>query len=444
MVQCLKGLTRVSPFPSSEMEQAGGKEAPPPRSADAPVTVVLSIHQPNHEVFSLFDDLVLLSGGLVLYCGPASEALLYFDSLGLACPLSTNPPEHFLDLAQSATAEERRTVHLLSRAHAHHAQHSLRISPSSPHVAPRPPVPGFVALPYGLQLLYLLRRAHLCVSRSPLLKIAQVLQSVVLGLLVGAAFYQLGYAQSSVQNRLGAVYFICLCLIFANTFAVVLTFTEERAVFMREQSARLYDVSAYFVARTAVDVLPTLACSLLFVLVAYWLMGLAAAWSQWAYFVLMVLLLAYTGQSIGLVVACAVPERLLAMVLTPLAIAPFIVFTPYALPYADSVPPYLLPLQYLSPFWWSFSGLVANEMTGLLFDCDAADQITVLGAQSGASLLPRICPYRKGRDVLDHFNIPSGPGALATCAWVLVVLAVGYRVVAFALLKALSRNLRPS
>ena len=56
--------------------------------------------------------------------------------------------------------------------------------------------------------------------------------------------------------------------------------------------------------------------------------------------------------------------------------------------------------------------------------------------------LPAICPYRKGRDVLDHFNIPSSRSDLWQCAWVLAMLAMGYRMLAFALLKWLSRRSR--
>jgi hypothetical protein len=74
-----------------------------------------------------------------------------------------------------------------------------------------------------VSLYYLTHRAYLNSSRLPLLKGAQVLQTLVLGLLVGGAFFNLGTDQLAVQNRLGAVYFILICVIFANTLAVVLT-----------------------------------------------------------------------------------------------------------------------------------------------------------------------------------------------------------------------------
>lgn len=41
--------------------------------AEAGHTVVASIHQPRSSIFALFDDLVLLSEGELLYCGAADE-----------------------------------------------------------------------------------------------------------------------------------------------------------------------------------------------------------------------------------------------------------------------------------------------------------------------------------------------------------------------------------
>jgi len=201
-------------------------------------------------------------------------------------------------------------------------------------------------------------------------------------------------------------------------------------------------VEAYFLARTSVDVLPTAVCSVVFVVCCYFLMGFALTVGQVLYFLLIVLLIAYTGQSLGLVVACVVRERLLAMILTPLSIAPFIVFTPYALPYPDSTPAWLLPCLYLSPFWWSFTALAVNEFQGLYFECDAADSVD-MGEWLGVKL-PPLCPYRKGRDVLDHFGI-GGANSEANkteCAWVLLILAVSYRLVAYLLLKLFARSAR--
>ena len=382
--------------------------------------------------------MVLMAAGHVVYCGPTANALAYFRNLGLPCPLYTNPPEHYLDLVQSISPEDDQRIHQLITAYDSRIQAEVRPTP----IPPLGEASKFAPLPFLKQFRHLFHRAHLIVSRSPLLRIAQVLQSVALGLLVGLSFYNLSHSQTSVQNRLGAVYFVILSIVFANTFSVVLTFADERAVFLREQRTRLYSVEAYFLARTGVDVIPTAVCSVVFVVCCYFLMGFALSVGQVLYFMLIILLIAYTGQSLGLVVASLVRERLLAMILTPLSIAPFIVFTPYALPYPNSTPTWLLPAQYLSPFWWSFTALTVNEMHGLYFTCDAADSVDLGAWLGGRPLL--LCPYRKGRDVLDHFGMGgvSVDENKVRCAWALLILAVCYRVVAYLLLKLFAHGAR--
>jgi len=67
-------------------------------------TIVATIHQPSSEIFDLFDDLVLLSAGRVIYHGPANHAMTYFSThLGYAMPKYTNPADYiFRDILNSS------------------------------------------------------------------------------------------------------------------------------------------------------------------------------------------------------------------------------------------------------------------------------------------------------------------------------------------------------
>ena len=61
-------------------------------------TVVVTIHQPRSSIFALFDDLVLLAEGALVYGGPAAEAVGYFRDQGFQCPPNYNPAEFLADL----------------------------------------------------------------------------------------------------------------------------------------------------------------------------------------------------------------------------------------------------------------------------------------------------------------------------------------------------------
>ncbi len=54
-------------------------------------TVVSTIHQPNSDITALFDDLLVLAAGHVVYLGPWSGAVDHFAVLGHSCPTYRNP-----------------------------------------------------------------------------------------------------------------------------------------------------------------------------------------------------------------------------------------------------------------------------------------------------------------------------------------------------------------
>ncbi|KAI4365625.1 hypothetical protein MLD38_021591 [Melastoma candidum] len=50
------------------------------------VTMVISLLQPAPEIFELFDDIILLSEGQIVYQGPRADVLKFFEYMGFNCP----------------------------------------------------------------------------------------------------------------------------------------------------------------------------------------------------------------------------------------------------------------------------------------------------------------------------------------------------------------------
>lgn len=49
-------------------------------------TAVISLLQPEPETYELFDDIILLSNGQIVYQGPREFVLEFFESMGFRCP----------------------------------------------------------------------------------------------------------------------------------------------------------------------------------------------------------------------------------------------------------------------------------------------------------------------------------------------------------------------
>eukprot|EP00644_Phytophthora_capsici_P014775 jgi/Phyca11/553481/estExt2_Genewise1Plus.C_PHYCAscaffold_530195 len=63
--------------------------------------VVCTIHQPSSSIYGMLTNLVILSGGELVYSGPTNAAIAHFFSMGYVCPMYTNPAEYFVHLVNT-------------------------------------------------------------------------------------------------------------------------------------------------------------------------------------------------------------------------------------------------------------------------------------------------------------------------------------------------------
>jgi len=345
--------------------------------------------------------------------------------------LSLEPPSSPNHASSSATSSATASA----SAYPVYVQAVPQVDPQAEYLVTKvPPSPSWLEL-----FVLLVKRCWTIQARMPFLLKANAAQTGMLAMLVGLSFLGIDNDQSSVQNRLGAIYFLLVTQMFSNAFGVVLTFPEERAVFLREQSNNMYPVSAYFLAKVLI-ILPWLVTiSFLFCSIVYPMMGLAPGASHFFKFVVSVTLVALSGQAFGLVVACSVPTRILAVTLAPLCIAPFILFTPYALP-GGRFPVIFKPLQYISPFWWGFNALTINEFAGLSLACLPGQEIEVPRIAGDGRQV--ICQYLTGEQVLRQYGIDDGEFGLSV--GMLILISVFFRGLAFVILRHFSRRVQPN
>lgn len=61
-------------------------------------TVVISLLQPSPEIFALFDDVIILNEGEIMYHGPRERVVGYFEGIGFVCPPKHDIADYLLDL----------------------------------------------------------------------------------------------------------------------------------------------------------------------------------------------------------------------------------------------------------------------------------------------------------------------------------------------------------
>ena len=69
-------------------------------------TVISTIHQPSSDILRLFDDMIILNQGKIIYLGEVNNLVNYFASIGYQCPEYTNPSDFiFMNILNPISVE---------------------------------------------------------------------------------------------------------------------------------------------------------------------------------------------------------------------------------------------------------------------------------------------------------------------------------------------------
>jgi ATP-binding cassette subfamily G (WHITE) protein 1 len=68
-------------------------------------TIVQTIHQPNSDIYEMFDRLMLLAKGKVIYFNEAKYAVDYFGQNNYKCPELSNPADYFMSIMSIESIE---------------------------------------------------------------------------------------------------------------------------------------------------------------------------------------------------------------------------------------------------------------------------------------------------------------------------------------------------
>lgn len=182
-------------------------------------TIILSLHAPRSDAFEIFDRLCVLSKGEVAFSGPTRDSLAWFGSRGLECGEGVNPLDFLVDVTsvdvRDPTREDESKERVGTLVAAWKARSLSEKESSASATLVRPSVedgakegskpdddPAYDARRPGVltQTAILLKRSHLNVYRNVPQLFGFAAQAVVIGVLMGLTFFQLGESPADVQS----------------------------------------------------------------------------------------------------------------------------------------------------------------------------------------------------------------------------------------------------
>ncbi|KFD48566.1 hypothetical protein M513_10577, partial [Trichuris suis] len=268
-------------------------------------TVLCTIHQPPSTVFSMFHKLplnkavairlfshavsrvIILAEGRLAFFGTVNEALTFFASLDLACPLSYNPSDFFIhSLAIDPSNKEESKLRMLAiterfeeSKYGAMLQHVVdREEKSAAQVEVCFPGKMRFEASWLRQFVCLCRRNFISTGLGKGIYGVRYAQKLFFAIFVGLLYFQTPLNQSGIMNRNGVLFFF----IAHFSFPVL---PREYPTFYREHQDYVYTVSSYYASKiiffvclyppkVTFQILVYSIDGLLFLLIAYFMIGL--------------------------------------------------------------------------------------------------------------------------------------------------------------------------
>jgi len=327
--------------------------------AHSGATVVATIHQPSAAVFFMFDRLLLLHSGQTCYFGPvsATQPLDFLSSAGFVCPAYHNPADFLMEVLSTSPDAPAKLSALVVHPPLDERADLACITLSS--------TTGSYAVPFGMQLRTLLQRNAVMMRREPALARARLGSGVVIGLIMGILYYDLGDGAESAQERLALLLFSMLFLTLSCVLPTIITLLPELAVLRKEYRNNWYALRAWYVAKLIADTPLLILPAALYLAVAGTMSGLydATAW-RFGVLYLGLMFLVTAMHAWGMFLSCVAPTLPVAIFLAPMSILPYILFSGF-FKNVEDITWVFRWVSYISPMRYGWESLVVGTFLDL-------------------------------------------------------------------------------
>ncbi|CAA0813226.1 ABC transporter G family member 15 [Striga hermonthica] len=383
-------------------------------------TVISSIHQPSSEVFALFDDLYLLSGGETVYFGEARMAVKFFAEAGFPCPSRRNPSDHFLrcinsdfDLVTSTLKGSQRlcegqktsdplmnltTSNIRSALIEKYKQSEYAKIMRMKHEEFSKTVREFVDFflftkscpiffnklvklqqeveleilkgseaTWWKQLSTLTRRSLVNMCRDTGYYWTRLVTYIIVSLCVGTLFYDVGTSYTAIVARGACAGFVVGFMTFMSIGGFP-SFIEEMKVFSRERVNGYYGVGA-FILSNFISSFPFLVAIATISSAITFFMVFQAEFSHFVFFSLNLFGCIAMVESVMMIVAALVPNFLMGII-TGAGILGIMMLTSGFFRFLPDLPKpvWRYPVSFIGYGSWALQGEYKNALLGLMFD----------------------------------------------------------------------------
>ncbi|XP_054800906.1 ABC transporter G family member 39-like [Prosopis cineraria] len=341
------------------------------------ITVIISLLQPAPETFDLFDDIILLSEGEIVYQGPRQNVLEFFEYMGFKCP----ERKGVADFLQEVTSKKDQQQYWYRRDEPYryvfvpefvqsftsfHLGQQLAAELQVPYDKSRAHPEALVTEKYGLSNWELFKacfsREWLLMKRNSFVFIFKTAQITIMSIITFTVFLrtemQVGTIQGG-QKFYGALFFSLINVMF-NGFAELAMTVFRLPVFYKQRDSLFFPAWAFVVPIWVLRIPLSALESGIWIIFTYYTIGFAPEISRFfrqflAFFSIhqMALSLFRFIAAVGRTQAVANPLGTLTLLLV-FVLGGFIVSK-------NDIEPWMIWGYYISPMTYGQNAIAVNE-----------------------------------------------------------------------------------
>lgn len=341
--------------------------------------VVFSIHQPSSEICDMFDRVVLVSKGYVLYSGVASQAVERVQAILASAPALGSDNNRSEEMPKTPLRERSLCEQLLQLQHEcsepqfNYWAQTIIQDPS--HIRQRPAgASGCIMTQTALSLKYyphtwnqimiLSRRTWAALLGANYLLTSHAAATVFLSLALSFLYNEVQLTLAGTEDKAGMMTFLLLVIAFSSLSSLDL-FISEKKLFCSERENGYYSTGAYFIVKVMFDLVPLrIVPTLLLSSSIYYPMGLRIDGSaHFLWFLLITTMFSMFVTAMCFCVAIVAPTFGTAALVSALIILWYTVFGGLMIQ-SKSIPSWLGWFKFTSPFYYGYEALMVNELEG--------------------------------------------------------------------------------
>ena len=344
-------------------------------------TILCTIHQPASAVYEMFDKVCLMSEGSVAFLGNKTDALTYFESIGHKCPPTHCPADHFIRTLAIRPGDEQKRRETCStivesyktssfyQSVVHDIESITKFVVEKMHGGTNSSLKIKKRSPFGTQFAENFKRSLREIKRNPKHTRARIISAIVISVFLGVIFFNTSNKLDTVGiNKGGMLFVLVVVQVSRTTNFAAHAMTLELPIVKREYKNGLYSTLPYLISTVTSEMLFTVHSVLIELTIIYFMVGLKRSASAFFNAFSCVVVLRFTGNSIGWFVGALVEEPKAATSVGTVIGVPFIILSGVVAS-DTNIPRYLLPIKYLSYMRYAYRTLMVYEFVDLQLDC---------------------------------------------------------------------------